>query len=392
MSINEENAYRITERLSFPRLVGSDGEKKAKKVVFDEFKKAGYNKVEREQFKTSLFNWILARYIFIPIAALLILTTLSFYFNHWVTLIFIGITVLILMRVLIFMDSSTITLSKNEENNFETENFYTVLENKDPKGTVIFMAHWDSKSQTFPSAVRILILVIAAVGSFALLLVLLILSILKIFFPFENPMLNHTLLIICIVLSIIGLLNYFNKTGNNSPGAFDNAASVGTVIELARYYKSNPLANLSCIFLSTSSEELNLGGAKDFIQRHADDFNRDTTYFINYDGIGGSGFIRLITSYGIPRKTSSKELNRLFTETAEDLEIPLRDIYLPTGAWSDFMPMVKKGFKACWLASQEGVSYVHTPKDTLKLVTKEGLRNGLQLTINAVKKLDNRYQ
>ncbi|MGV9174163.1 MAG: M28 family metallopeptidase [Promethearchaeia archaeon] len=391
MTIDEENAYRITKRLSFPRLVGSKGEEKAKKVVFEELKEAGYEKVESEQFKTSLFNWIFARYVFIPIAALLLITTISFYFNHWVTLIFIGLITFILIRGLSFLDSSTITLSKNEENNFETENFYTTLKNENAKGDVIFMAHWDSKSQTFPSAVRILFLSIIVVGGIALLLVLLILSIVKIFFPFENLILNHTLLIISISLSIVGLLNYFNKTGNKSPGAFDNAASVGTVIELARYYKNNPLSHLNCTFLSTSSEELNLGGAKTFIQYHADEFDKDTTYFINFDGIGGSGFIRLITSYGIPRKSSSNELNRLFNNTAEELDIDLRDIYLPTGAWSDFMPMVKKGFKACWLASNPGLKYVHTPKDTMDLVSKKGLKNGLILTTKVVEKLDLQY-
>jgi len=48
MSIDENNAYRITERLAFPRLVGSEGELKAREVVVDEFKKAGYEDVIRK--------------------------------------------------------------------------------------------------------------------------------------------------------------------------------------------------------------------------------------------------------------------------------------------------------------------------------------------------------
>ena len=44
MSVDENNAYRITERLAFPRLTGSDGEPKALGILVEEFKKAGYEK------------------------------------------------------------------------------------------------------------------------------------------------------------------------------------------------------------------------------------------------------------------------------------------------------------------------------------------------------------
>ncbi|MFW9875884.1 MAG: hypothetical protein ACFFG0_22510, partial [Candidatus Thorarchaeota archaeon] len=43
--IKVDNAYRITERLAFPRLVGSEGEKKAIEIVVDEFKNAGYESI-----------------------------------------------------------------------------------------------------------------------------------------------------------------------------------------------------------------------------------------------------------------------------------------------------------------------------------------------------------
>ncbi|MHA1293171.1 MAG: M28 family metallopeptidase, partial [Promethearchaeota archaeon] len=196
---------------------------------------------------------------------------------------------------------------------------------------------------------------------------------------------------ICSFLAIVGALNYFNKTGNKSPGAYDNAASVGTLIELANFYKSNPLDNIDFIFISTSSEELNLGGAKTFMLKHKNEFDKKSTYFINFDGIGGTGIIRLITSYGIPRKISSKKLNALFLETAKELNIECKSIYLPTGAWSDYMPIVQNGFEACWLGSQGGLKYVHTPKDNMSLVSKEGLKNGLLLCTHVIKKLDKEY-
>ncbi len=191
--------------------------------------------------------------------------------------------------------------------------------------------------------------------------------------------------------SSIGAINYFNKTGNASQGAFDNAAAVGTIIELARYYRENPLDNIDLIFLSTGSEELNLGGAIHFIKRYKHEFEKNSTFFINLDLIWGSEVIRLTTSYGIPRKISSVKLNNLFFKSAEDLNIKIKDIYYPSGVWSDFMPIVQEGFEACWVGSETGLKFVHTINDTMNLVSKEGIKNTLFLCKDVIEKLDKEF-
>ena len=115
------------------------------------------------------------------------------------------------------------------------------------------------------------------------------------------------------------------------------------------------------------------------------------TYFINFDLIGGKELIRLITSYGIPRKTSSKKLKKLFLQSAKELKINIKDIYLPTGAWSDYMSIVQEGFEACWIGSQPGLKYVHTKKDDMELVSKEGIKNVLLLCLDVIEKLNNEF-
>ena len=194
-----------------------------------------------------------------------------------------------------------------------------------------------------------------------------------------------------MAVAIVSNLNYFNKTGNYSPGALDNAAGVGAVIELARYFKENLIENIDLICLCTSSEELNLGGAKDFIKNHKHKFDKKSTYFINFDIIGGKELIKVVTSYGIPRKESSKKLNDLFLTSAKKLNIKANTAYLITGAWSDYMPIVQERFEACWIASLPGLKKVHTPKDNISLVTKEGLRNCLLLSIEVVKRLNEEF-
>jgi hypothetical protein len=391
MSVIGENAYRITERLAFPRLIGSEGEKKAIDIVLDEFRKAGYDSIHRDKFATSFYVWRAIRFLFLPIGCCLILLAISFYINPWSTLIMIGVNAFVASRALGMATTSEIKLMKNEEKNYETENIYVNLKNNNSKGRVVFMAHWDSKSQLFSSSMRITIIIIAALGAIMILLLYLTLSIIQIFVHYRIPVLNHILLAISIAVSIIGLLNSLNKTGNNSPGAYDNAGGVGVVIELASYFKNDTINNLDFTFLCTSSEELNLGGIKNYLKKHKDNFDKNSTYFINLDLIGGKEYIRIITSFGIPRKVSSKKLNELFVNSASELNIKTKDIYLPTGAWSDYMPVVQEGFEACWIASQPGLKLVHTKEDDMSIVSKDSMKKTLNLCIEVVKKLNNEF-
>ena len=392
ISVNVENAYRITKKLSFPRLVGSAGEKEAIKIVVDEFKNAGYNSIIQDTFRTSLHIWIYVRYIFLVLGSGLILLGLSFYLSPFLTLGLIVINIFFSSRALKVSTSTEIILSRNEKYNFSTENIFANLKRENSKAQIVFIGHWDSKSQSFPSSTRIAIFLIFIIGSLILYFSYFILSLLSIFLNLNIPFLPNILLDACLIVASIGSLNYFNKTGNNSYGAFDNAAAVGTMIELAGYYKQHPLDNIDLVFLSTGSEELNLGGATHFIKKYKNDFERNSTFFINFDLIGGSEVIRLATSYGIPRKISSIKLNDSFLKSAEELKIKIRDIYSPSGVWSDFMPIVQAGFEACWLGSEPGLKFVHTKEDNMNLVSKEGIYKILLLCLDVVKKLDEEYK
>jgi hypothetical protein len=390
MPIDIDNAYTLTERLAFPRLVGTEGEKKAIKIILKEFYKAGYTP-KQDKFETSFYNWNFTRYIFLILGSILILLALSFYINPLITIgIFIA-GLVISYRTLIISTSARIKLSKHEEYNYGTQNIFTDLKSKKSKASIIFMAHWDSKSQTYPTSTRILIFLMFLYGSLLLFIIYLILAILYLVIRWTLPILNNILLDLCLILAAIGALNYFNKTGNLSPGAYDNAAAVGVILELARYYKSNPLEHIDLTFLSPGSEELNLGGVGVFIQKYKESFDKKTSYFINLDLIGGSDLIRLTSSYGIPKKSSSLKLNKLVLESAEELGIRIKDIYAPTGVWSDFMPIVQEGFEACWLGSEPGLKYVHTVRDDMNLVSKKGLKMILDLCTDVVKKLENEF-
>jgi len=385
LEIDENNAYRITERLSFPRLIGTEGEKKAIEIVIDEFQKAGY-KVIREEFETSFFNWILARFIFLPLSAILILAAYLLMISP-ISSIFLSISLLLVgMYATRFSGSGEEPRGKN----YITENIYGKLISPDAKLDVLYMAHWDSKSQTFSSLLRIIIFIIAIFGALILSLLNIIGGIISLTGNLD-PNYYWAVLISSIVVGIIASLNVFNKTGNESPGALDNAASVGVMLELARYFKANPPTHINLTFISTGSEELNLGGANAFIRNHKNELDPVRTYFINFDGIGGKGIIRLITSYGFPKKSSSDKLNTLFLDVAKELGIVCKSIWLPVGAWSDYMPVIKAGFEACWLASQGSMLNVHRASDNMETISKTGLKNALLLNIGVIEKLDSEF-
>ncbi|MHA1804378.1 MAG: M28 family peptidase [Promethearchaeota archaeon] len=392
MVLNEENVYRITERLAFPRLVGSEGEKKAIKIIVEELQEAGFKNIHREPFMTSFKLWMIGRIAFIPLGLLIILTSISYMIIPWLSLITSLFTLLLLLKLLGITNTTKITLSKNEKYNHKTENIYVELLNGQPKSTIVFLGHHDSKSQTMSVIVRYFVFIIAVFGGLILLISFIILSVLKLIISkFNFPIIDYSLLIISVVCALIGMTNFFNKTQNKSPGAKDNAAAVGVIIELARYFKNNPLNATRLIFLLTGSEELNLGGAKSFILSHEHEFDRDSTYFINLDSIGGNGAMKILTAYGIPRKFLSKELEAFFAESCKKLKINLKKLYLPTGAWADHAPFAKRGFKATTVSSDGGEREIHTVKDDMSIIDKQALRNCLLVCLDVASAIQNKY-
>lgn len=387
MSIDEENAYEITRKLSFPRIIGSEGEKKAIETVTQEFKKLDFEPI-LEDFKTSFFNWIFMQIIFIPISAFILSMAIFMYYIPWVSFIFI-VSILSIGIFSLRLAGGTTVINRGKI--FNTKNIYSELKTPSSKARIVLMGHWDSKSQTFSSIIRIIVLTTVLFGGLILTGIYLILAILKIFLNLENELILHILLIWSIGITIPSILNVFNKTENKSPGAIDNAASVATVLELARIFKENPLKNIDIIFLIPGSEELNLGGAIAFLNKHEKEFDPKNTYFINFDGVGSPTTIRLITSYGFPKKNASKKLNDLFMNKANENNIKINNIWLPFGAWSDYMVAVAKGFEACWLASDDIIKYVHTPKDSFDKVSKKGLKDAILLAYSVIQEIENEY-
>ncbi|MCJ7647658.1 MAG: M28 family peptidase [Candidatus Lokiarchaeota archaeon] len=385
MSIDENNAYEITEKLSFPRLAGSDGEKKAIKIIIEEFRKAGYDDVKREPFKTSLFNWKLAEYFFLAASVMIIILALSFYTLPLISTLLSGVMLVSMFTYLGVISNPKIRLFRNDDKNIMTENLYTELKSNDPHANVVILAHHDTKSQTFPSYIRMILIIIVVFAGFILFILYLVLSLLKIFFILNFLIVDNILFTIAVIIASLACANFFNKTGNKSPGSTDNATSVGTVLELSNYYRKNPIKQISLTFLITGSEELNLGGAYDFITKHENKYDKKTTFFINFDLVGSTGPIFIISAQSIPKKVNNSRLIEYYIKAGEMLELEVQCKYIPTGSWGDHEPIIKQGFEACFVGSRGCEKKVHTKYDTMDLVSREGLHNILVITTEVIK-------
>ncbi len=133
---------------------------------------------------------------------------------------------------------------------------------------------------------------------------------------------------------------------------------------------------------------MGLTGSYTFLKNNKNTLKKEDTYFINLDVIGADDKISYISSYGIPKKNSSDTLNNLIADISKKKKIETKSLYMPIGAWSDFMPVIKSGYEACWLASSGLVKYLHTKKDNMEIVTEEGLKNCINLVEEVVKELD----
>lgn len=82
------------------------------------------------------------------------------------------------------------------------------------------------------------------------------------------------------------------------PGAVDNASGVAAVLFAAQELQASPLQKSNYYFVGTGSEESGLKGATHFLKTHRAEFEKNPTYFINFESIGG-GTLHVVESEGL---------------------------------------------------------------------------------------------
>lgn len=248
---------------------------------------------------------------------------------------------------------------------------------------VYLIAHYDSKSQWLPLALRITLFFLAITCG----LVFATLNLFRADALFTNPF--------GFIAFISALPLLLLDTGNESPGAIDNASSVGLVLHLAECLvgRDDPADRLRDVpskrlydltILITSGEELSLMGSTAYVKRHAAQLDQeaDRIHILNFDGIGVDGDLRLIS----PRRAKIG-LSQWIESACRELKLPLGRFNL-IGALYDHMPFAEHGLDAITLVAIGKASRsIHTAQDSIDKLHVRGFDQAGRLALGVIEKL-----
>ena len=381
-NFDARRAYQHVKAIAFPRGVGSTGETAAREYIVRHFRDLGLH-VVREPFHFTKFPAeVLPRLvcaIFTPLVFMV--PWLGERFSIQMCLLCLGS-----LAVAMALTRWQQPLEKLYDVGKKWRSENVIATNDVPQTadapTLIFVAHYDSKSQVLPIAVRAAAYGIAIAGLISLTGFILV----QLLFQFWPP--NAVLWGIASVSGFCLLLLQFNFTQNRSPGGFDNASGIGVLLELARVGMSQ---KRRCIFLATGAEEYGMCGALRYIQRRSCTMHPierlakdEKTFVINLDGLGVGNSVNVITRYGIPPTRTARKLAEALRASGEALGIKTRERYFPIGVGFDSIPLASRGFEAVTLTSGDVGKValkVHSKHDRGELLNVESLQRVGELNL-----------
>ena len=378
-----KRAYHHIRQLAFPRLVGSTGEADARAYIVKQFTELGLHVVKEPFYFTKFPAEVLPRILcglFVPVVlsvpwfgerfpipvclACLLSLSVAMFCTQWQKR-FEG-----LYDVGRRHYSENIIATNSAEQNSKTP-------------VLLFVAHYDSKSQVLPIAVRAVAYGIAILG----IMVLTAATVVKV--------ITFTWLPGYIVWSLAGITTFcllllqINLTQNRSPGGFDNASGVGVMLEIARVSMARG-EKKSITFLAAGAEEYGMCGALRYIQKHADEYDRNHTYVINLDGLGVGKGVNLVTRYGIPPVRTTRRLAETFWTSGASLGGQVWERYLPIGVGLDSIPIASRGFETITLTAGDVGSValkIHSKQDRSDLIDVESLQQVGALIVDVIERI-----
>jgi len=382
MEFNPHTALEYARAIARPRLVGSGEEEWVAQEIVAKLESFGY-RVEREPFQfTRAFDLALAAEIGVglalilsgtvlpsvrvPVALLLaaLLVTIPF-LNHFVHQNSIGP---------LGERKPTIALGRR----YQTTNI--VARPPQPQTAnnphLYLVAHYDSKSQRLPIAVRMTLAVLFVLSAIVFACA-----------AFLNALASDLLVsAIGIVALACGLPLLLLNVANDSPGAIDNASGAGLVLHLAECLMAWPrlLDQIQLTILMTGAEEMAIMGSMYHVKRNAGALGESAVagglYVINFDGVGVDG--RLYFGAG-----ANDPLAELAREAAQQLRIPLGRFYV-AGALFDHLPFAEAGLPAISLVTVGRDSWaVHTRHDTPDKLHPRGFEMAGKVALRAIESL-----
>jgi len=342
----EKDYNSLLKEIAIPRISGGKGEREVREKIVNRMKELGFDVIVEDFYFSRFPAEVFQRGVLFFFWALSLL--IMFFFR---TSVFIKV----LFYVLVFL--SLFFLTRWSE---KIEILYNLLKKERsanilafPRGNkekkILFVAHYDSKSQLLPLPLRIFFFFLFFTSTL----------ILPLSGNYWKPVSGIQ------ALSLIFLL--LNFTSNSSKGGIDNASGVLSILILAEKIKDEKVA-----FLFTGAEEMGLCGAVEFLKRHRNELPENMRV-INIDGIGNGNSLIMTRKFGIPPKRTSKDVYKTLKRIAEKRGLKTKEGWLPFGAALDHIPFAVKGYESIslHLSSLKDAFFVHTRWDTTDKVNLE---------------------
>ena len=380
---NAKRVYHHITQLAFPRLVGSIGEAKASAYIVEQFTALGLE-VSREVFSFTKFPAEVLPHILCGLFVPVVLSV------PW-----LGERFPIPVCLACLLSLSIALLFTQWQERFEglydvgrkhySENIIATngVEQNSNTPTLLFVAHYDSKSQVLPIAVRAVAYGIAIVGLTGLTIATVIKVAALVWLP------DYMVWSVAGTTTFCLLLLQINLTQNHSPGGFDNASGVGVMLEMARVVMARG-EKKPITLLAAGAEEYGMCGALRYMQKHANEYDRNRTYVINLDGLGVGSAVNVVTRYGIPPVHTTRTLDDVFRTSAESLGIKVSERYLPIGVGLDSIPIASRGFEAVTLTAGDVSSVamkIHSKQDRSDLLDVKSLQQVGELIVDVIERV-----
>ncbi|GBD35410.1 Aminopeptidase YwaD [bacterium HR36] len=368
-----ERAKSYVELLCYPRKVCTDAERQAADFIAQQMQALGLS-VRREPFavgSTSREWW--NRALFAACATLAVLGALAFPMVPIISVL-AWVSVALLVNLPWCWTGNAFRPTASTGPAFSENLLATPKKNPSGNVRVVFMAHYDTKSQVIPTGLRVGLVTVVWCCSWLLAMLGLLWSwqCWPVWLP-SSP--NPWNLTIVIVVCLAGLAANFS--GNRSPGALDNASGVAALLELARCWQQSTrqgiwwTRQLEVVFVATSAEETDLEGARHFLAQYAEWWHEKPTLLINLESVGAGPNLYLS---GEPRTQVWAEA------VARELGLRPRRLRV-LGAGMDHQPFAAQGLSSLSILGDvvRRSFYLHTLRDDLSLVESEALERAVRL-------------
>ncbi len=367
--IDETRILKNLKEFSFPRLSGTDFEKKSFIIAKKKIEDLSFSPIV-QQFSFSIFySRIYPKVALTLLSWLLMVLVLNFNLVFNVVNLFL-IFILILILIIYTRNPETIKV----QHEYHSQNLFVKLSSQAKNGSsdynIFLLSHLDSKGQTFSIKIRIQLYYIWIITFFLGLLI----TILNSIFLTEDFLLIDIFAILIISINFgATVVIWINTTNNKSKGAIDNASGISCVLELLHYYSNpkNMLNNYDLWFVFTGAEESGTMGVRNFYN-NIKDFDRDKTFIINFDSIAKK--VNL-WDHGLLNNKNYKSFNYIL-ENKDIMSLEKKTHRFYIGTYSDGLFLLNKRFKGLGNGDKSTYNYVHSEKDDLD-----------KIDINVLKKL-----